>query len=218
MSLIKKLRELCIIATEGGQGKCLRIAFCSKEKTQKACGKIKDAIVNKRQKQTAKARKSQGQPEVLNNRRCSTGEGVEHHNSIIYNKEDIEIEGIELNNTDNIKNKEGRRRKTGGATAISRRKISAAKAVFEDMFNSGKKAQDIVNEKGLSQISDTDEIEKVVVEVIAGNEKAVSDFNAGKQQSLAFLVGQVMKATKGRANPAVAKETLLDKLGGNKGA
>jgi aspartyl-tRNA(Asn)/glutamyl-tRNA(Gln) amidotransferase subunit B len=94
----------------------------------------------------------------------------------------------------------------------------AAKTVFEDMFNSGKQAQEIINEKGLSQISDTDEIEKVVIEVIAGNEKAVSDFNAGKQQSLAFLVGQVMKATKGRANPAVAKETLLDKLGGNKGA
>jgi aspartyl-tRNA(Asn)/glutamyl-tRNA(Gln) amidotransferase subunit B len=94
----------------------------------------------------------------------------------------------------------------------------AAKAVFEDMFNSGKQAQDIVNEKGLSQISDTDEIEKVVIEVIAGNEKAVSDFNAGKQQSLAFLVGQVMKATKGRANPAVVKEMLLDRLGGNKSA
>jgi aspartyl-tRNA(Asn)/glutamyl-tRNA(Gln) amidotransferase subunit B len=94
----------------------------------------------------------------------------------------------------------------------------AAKTVFEDMFNSGKQAQEIINEKGLSQISDTDEIEKVVIEVIAGNEKAVSDFNAGKQQSLAFLVGQVMKATKGRANPAVVKEILLDKLGGNKGA
>ena len=91
----------------------------------------------------------------------------------------------------------------------------AAKAVFEEMFNTGRKAGDIVEDKGLSQISDAGEIEKVITDVIAGNEKAVSDYRAGKEQSLSFLVGQVMKATKGRANPALAKKKLLDRLGGN---
>jgi aspartyl-tRNA(Asn)/glutamyl-tRNA(Gln) amidotransferase subunit B len=94
----------------------------------------------------------------------------------------------------------------------------AAKAVFEDMFLSGKTASDIVAEKGLSQISDSSEIEKVVAEVIASNSQAVSDFEAGKQQAAAFLIGQVMKATKGRANPSLAKDILLDKLGGKQDA
>ncbi len=90
----------------------------------------------------------------------------------------------------------------------------AAKAVFEEMFLSGKKAGDIVAEKGLSQISDSSEIEKAVAEVIAGNSQAVADYQAGKEQALAFLIGQVMKTTKGRANPTTAKEILLQKLGG----
>ncbi|MCK4331836.1 MAG: hypothetical protein KAW81_04670, partial [Dehalococcoidia bacterium] len=94
----------------------------------------------------------------------------------------------------------------------------AAKAIFEDMFLSGKTASDIVAEKGLSQISDSSEIEKVVAEVIASNSQAVSDFEAGKQQAMAFLIGQVMKATKGRANPSLAKDILLDKLGGKQNA
>jgi len=90
----------------------------------------------------------------------------------------------------------------------------AAKAVFEEMFLNGKKAGDIVAEKGLSQISSSEEIEKIVAEVIAGNSQAVSDYESGKQQALAFLIGQVMKATKGRANPGTAKEILIRKLGG----
>ncbi|MCJ7655181.1 MAG: Asp-tRNA(Asn)/Glu-tRNA(Gln) amidotransferase subunit GatB, partial [Dehalococcoidia bacterium] len=90
----------------------------------------------------------------------------------------------------------------------------AAKAVFEDMFLNGKKAGDIVAEKGLSQISNSEEIEKIVAEVIASNSQAVSDYASGKQQALAFLIGQVMKATKGRANPGLAKEILIRKLGG----
>jgi len=92
----------------------------------------------------------------------------------------------------------------------------AAKAVFEEMFSSGKTASDVVAEKGLSQISSSEEIEKIVAEVIAGNSQAVSDYEAGKEQALAFLIGQVMKATKGRANPGVAKEILLQKLGGKR--
>jgi len=94
----------------------------------------------------------------------------------------------------------------------------AAKVVFEDMFTDGKTAGDIVAEKGLSQISDSSEIEEVVGQIIDSNSQAVSDFEAGKQQALAFLIGQVMKATRGRANPGVAKEVLLEKLGGNRDA
>ncbi|HIE17655.1 MAG TPA: Asp-tRNA(Asn)/Glu-tRNA(Gln) amidotransferase subunit GatB [Dehalococcoidia bacterium] len=90
----------------------------------------------------------------------------------------------------------------------------AAKAVFEEMFLSGKRASDIVTERGLSQITDSSEIERTVVEVIASNAQAVSDYQAGKQQALAFLIGQVMKATKGRANPNMAREVLMHKLGG----
>jgi aspartyl-tRNA(Asn)/glutamyl-tRNA(Gln) amidotransferase subunit B len=94
----------------------------------------------------------------------------------------------------------------------------AAKAVFEEMFLTGKAASSIIVEKGLSQISDTAQIENIVAQVIANNSQAVSDFKAGKQQSLAFLVGQVMKATKGRVNPGLANKILLNKLGGDKNA
>ena len=92
----------------------------------------------------------------------------------------------------------------------------SAKTVFEEMFHSGKAAKEIVAEKGLSQISDSTELDSIVTQVIDSNSQAVSDFNAGKEQSLAFLIGQVMKATKGRANPTIAKEILLQKLGGNR--
>jgi aspartyl-tRNA(Asn)/glutamyl-tRNA(Gln) amidotransferase subunit B len=90
----------------------------------------------------------------------------------------------------------------------------ATKAVFEDMFHSGKRASDIVAEKKLSQISDTTEIREVIQQVIADNAEAVSDYAAGKQQALTFIIGQVMKATKGRANPAMVREILIQELGG----
>jgi aspartyl-tRNA(Asn)/glutamyl-tRNA(Gln) amidotransferase subunit B len=94
----------------------------------------------------------------------------------------------------------------------------AAKAVFEEMFISGKPAGNIVTEKGLIQISDNTEIENIIAQVIAQNSQAVTDFKSGKQQSFTFLVGQIMKATKGRANPSLANKILLEKLGGNKNA
>jgi aspartyl-tRNA(Asn)/glutamyl-tRNA(Gln) amidotransferase subunit B len=90
----------------------------------------------------------------------------------------------------------------------------AAKAVFEEMFHSGKRAADIVTEKKLSQISDAAEIRQVVKQVIADNAKAVSDYNAGKQQALTFITGQVMKVTRGRANPALVRQTIIQELGG----
>ncbi len=90
----------------------------------------------------------------------------------------------------------------------------SAKEVFEEMFNSARAAQDIIDERGLSQISDTGEIEKAVSQAIQANTQAVADFKAGKETALKFLVGQVMKATRGRANPQLVNELMKKKLGG----
>ena len=88
----------------------------------------------------------------------------------------------------------------------------AAKTVFEEMFNNGNRAGDIVAAKGLAQISDTREIESIVDRVIADNPQPVADFKQGKAQAQTFLVGQVMKATKGRANPALVNKLLRERL------
>jgi aspartyl-tRNA(Asn)/glutamyl-tRNA(Gln) amidotransferase subunit B len=90
----------------------------------------------------------------------------------------------------------------------------AAKAVLEEMFYTGKSASEIVAERKLSQISDFSELREVVKQIMADNPKAVSDYKAGKQQALTFITGQVMKATRGRANPALVKDVLLQELGG----
>lgn len=87
-----------------------------------------------------------------------------------------------------------------------------AKTVFEDMFATGKDAKAIVQEKGLIQITDTSAIEAVVAEVIAANPKSVEDFRAGKEKAIGFLVGQVMKETRGKANPGLVNELLRKKL------
>jgi aspartyl-tRNA(Asn)/glutamyl-tRNA(Gln) amidotransferase subunit B len=89
-----------------------------------------------------------------------------------------------------------------------------AKAVLEEMFNSGRAASEIITEKKLSQISDASEIRQVVKQVIANNSEAVADYSSGKEQALTFLIGQVMKATRGRANPGVVKEIIRQELGG----
>ena len=89
-----------------------------------------------------------------------------------------------------------------------------AKAVFEKMFYTGKKASDIVAKGKLSQLSDATELQGIVKQVLANNAKAVADYKAGKQQALTFLTGQIMKATKGTANPAVVREILVQELGG----
>jgi aspartyl-tRNA(Asn)/glutamyl-tRNA(Gln) amidotransferase subunit B len=90
----------------------------------------------------------------------------------------------------------------------------AAKAVFEEMFRSGKGASEIITEKKLSQISDAAEIREVVKQVMANNTAAVADYTSGKQQALTFIIGQVMKATRGRANPGVVREIIIQELGG----
>jgi len=87
-----------------------------------------------------------------------------------------------------------------------------AKSVLDEMFKTGKNADEIIKERGLSQISDTQELEKIVAEVINSNVQPVADYKAGKETALKFLVGQVMKATKGRANPQLVNEVLKQKL------
>jgi aspartyl-tRNA(Asn)/glutamyl-tRNA(Gln) amidotransferase subunit B len=89
---------------------------------------------------------------------------------------------------------------------------SIAKSVLEEMFGTGKPADDIIAEQGLSQITDTQEIEAVVSQVVTANAQAVADYKAGKTQALKFLIGQVMKATRGRTNPNLAQELLTKKL------
>jgi aspartyl-tRNA(Asn)/glutamyl-tRNA(Gln) amidotransferase subunit B len=82
------------------------------------------------------------------------------------------------------------------------------KDVFEKMYVSGRSAQEIVAAEGLSRIDDTDAIAAAVRGVIDANPKAAAEFRAGKQQTFGFLVGQVMKATKGKANPALVNDLL----------
>ena len=89
---------------------------------------------------------------------------------------------------------------------------SAAQQVFAEMFVTGKSPAAIVQEKGLAQVSDTSAIEKFCDEVIAANPGPVADFKAGKAAALNFLKGQVMKLSKGKANPALAGEILERKL------
>ncbi|HWD92342.1 MAG TPA: Asp-tRNA(Asn)/Glu-tRNA(Gln) amidotransferase subunit GatB [Verrucomicrobiae bacterium] len=89
---------------------------------------------------------------------------------------------------------------------------SAAQQVFAEMFETGKSPGAIVQEKGLAQVSDTGAIEKLCDEVITANPGPAADFKAGKGAALNFLKGQVMKLSKGKANPAVAGEILERKL------
>ncbi|MDD5217697.1 MAG: Asp-tRNA(Asn)/Glu-tRNA(Gln) amidotransferase subunit GatB [Candidatus Omnitrophica bacterium] len=87
-----------------------------------------------------------------------------------------------------------------------------AKDVLPEMFATGKSAEAIVNEKRLVQMTDTKLIEEVARRVIEANAKVVQEFRSGKQQALGFLVGQVMKETKGKANPKLANEILVKLL------
>ncbi len=87
------------------------------------------------------------------------------------------------------------------------------KEVFEEMFATGARAAEIVKEKGLAQISDTAHLEVVVADVLKNNPQAVADYRSGKGNALAFLVGQVMKITRGQANPGVVNKLLRDLLG-----
>ncbi len=87
-----------------------------------------------------------------------------------------------------------------------------AKAVFEEMFRSGRAPGDIVREAGLVQITSGDEIAAAVEKVIRDNPKPVEDYRRGKEEAIKFLVGQVMRETRGRARPDVVLQTLEEKL------
>ncbi|PYS53161.1 MAG: Asp-tRNA(Asn)/Glu-tRNA(Gln) amidotransferase GatCAB subunit B [Acidobacteria bacterium] len=89
-----------------------------------------------------------------------------------------------------------------------------AKTVIEEMHRTGKEPQTIIEEKGLVQISDAGEIEKIVNKVIEDNPKSVEQYRAGKTGTLGFFVGQVMKVTGGRANPQTVNDLLRKKLAG----
>lgn len=87
-----------------------------------------------------------------------------------------------------------------------------AKKVLPEMWTSGKSADDVVKEQGLVQITDTGALEELVQKVIAANPQSVEDYKAGKKKAIGFLVGQIMKETKGRANPGVVNQLLTKNL------
>ncbi|GLG01247.1 aspartyl/glutamyl-tRNA(Asn/Gln) amidotransferase subunit B [Alicyclobacillus hesperidum subsp. aegles] len=93
-------------------------------------------------------------------------------------------------------------------------KISSkqGREVFKAMWETGKSAAAIIKEQGMEQISDVAVLGPILDEVIAHNEKSVADYKGGKDRALAALVGQVMKATKGKANPALVNQLLIEKI------
>lgn len=88
-----------------------------------------------------------------------------------------------------------------------------AKKVFKEMLTCSDAPEKIVEDKGLVQITDTSAIEAAVDEAIANNPKAVEEYKGGKKKAIGALVGQVMKATKGKANPQMVNKMLAEKLG-----
>jgi aspartyl-tRNA(Asn)/glutamyl-tRNA(Gln) amidotransferase subunit B len=91
--------------------------------------------------------------------------------------------------------------------------VTMAKTVLEEIFTTGKRAGEIVSEKGLFQISDQEALRAIVDQVVAENPKSVDDYKGGKEKALGFLVGQVMRLSKGKANPELVNALLRDRLG-----
>jgi aspartyl-tRNA(Asn)/glutamyl-tRNA(Gln) amidotransferase subunit B len=87
-----------------------------------------------------------------------------------------------------------------------------AKSVFEEMYRSGKRAEEIVKEKGWVQVTDFAEIERIVEQVLSANPKEVEAYRKGKEKLFGFFVGQVMKATQGKASPQLVNDLLKKKL------
>jgi aspartyl-tRNA(Asn)/glutamyl-tRNA(Gln) amidotransferase subunit B len=87
-----------------------------------------------------------------------------------------------------------------------------AKDVFEKMLATGEGARAIVAREGLTQLADAGALGAVVDQILAQHAKVVEDYKAGKKAALGFLVGQVMKATSGKASPAVVNQLLIEKL------
>jgi len=87
-----------------------------------------------------------------------------------------------------------------------------AKEIFDRMWNNSEKPTDIINNEGLKQISDVDELNKIVDNIIKNNYKSVEEYQSGKEKLFGFFVGQVMKETKGMGNPKIINEILKGKL------
>ena len=80
------------------------------------------------------------------------------------------------------------------------------------MWNNGENAQDIIEKEGMKQISNTDELNKIVDNIIKNNYKSVEEYRNGKDKLLGFFVGQVMKETQGKGNPKIINKLLKEKL------
>ncbi|MEG0367095.1 MAG: Asp-tRNA(Asn)/Glu-tRNA(Gln) amidotransferase GatCAB subunit B, partial [Coprobacillus sp.] len=87
-----------------------------------------------------------------------------------------------------------------------------AKIVFECLMNEGKDPEVIIEEKGMKQISNPDELKKIINEVLDANEQSIQDYAAGKDRAVGFLVGQIMKKTGGQANPSMTSQILISLL------
>ena len=91
---------------------------------------------------------------------------------------------------------------------------SAAKQVFDALWDGGTDVDAVIEAKGLKQMNDTGALEAIVVQVIEANAKNVAEFKAGNEKALNGLVGQIMKASKGKANPQQVNDLLRSKLAG----
>jgi len=89
-----------------------------------------------------------------------------------------------------------------------------AKKVFEEIWQSGKTADQVIEEKGLKQVTDTGAIEAILDEIIAANQGQFEELKGGKDKLMGFFVGQVMKASKGKANPGMVNQLMQKKLQG----
>lgn len=120
------------------------------------------------------------------------------------NDEDLEVEDLKFNPKDLV----------DLVKLINDDKISnnIGKKVLRDMFETGKKPDEIVKEKGLIQISDEDELKEIVTKILSENEQSVIDYKNGKDRALGFMVGQVMKATRGKANPQMVNKMILSMI------
>src|SRR5690606_27574209 len=91
---------------------------------------------------------------------------------------------------------------------------SIGKNVLEEMFATGKDADTIVEEKGLKQISEAGELSKIIEKVLEANPQSVEDYLSGKKKAMGYLVGQTMRATRGKANPQMVNKILKEELDG----
>jgi aspartyl-tRNA(Asn)/glutamyl-tRNA(Gln) amidotransferase subunit B len=107
----------------------------------------------------------------------------------------------------------------GLITLVEEGKINqtTGKDVLEEMFASGRDAHDIVSEQGLAQISDVEELHRIVTQVLDENPDQVAEYLDGKKQVLGWFIGRVMRATRGKANPQLARRLLKEKLEARRG-